>query len=108
MNNLPGVFTATKKDGSIYYRSNITINNKHISLGSFDEASLANRAYKEAFEIFNSSLTIDDYSQKRFILSFNKFVVFISQFCNIEYPFFVIAYHKVLSYGFLLYLHIQP
>lgn len=78
MDKLPGVFTATKNDGSIYYRSNITINNKHISLGSFDEASLANRAYKEAFEIFNSSLTIDDYSQKRFVLSFNKFVVLIN------------------------------
>ena len=52
MDKLPGVFTATKKDGSTYYRASITINNKHISLGSYDDASMANRAYKEASDVF--------------------------------------------------------
>ena len=80
MDKLPGVFTATKKDGSIYYRSNITINNKHISLGSFDEASLANRAYKEAFEIFNSSLTIDisSLNEKEKTMIYNLIEIFIN------------------------------
>ena len=30
-----GVYTAYKKDGTVYYRSSITHKNKHISLGSF-------------------------------------------------------------------------
>ena len=78
MENFPGAFVATKKDGSIYYRSSITINNKHISLGSFDEASMASRAYMEASEIFNSKLTINDYSSKRFCLAFSKYVVLVN------------------------------
>ena len=32
---LKGVFPATKKDGTIYYRTSINYSGKHISLGSF-------------------------------------------------------------------------
>ena len=35
-----GVYTATKKDGTLYYRSSITFQNKHISLGSFSSEKL--------------------------------------------------------------------
>lgn len=42
---LPGVYQATKKDGSVYYRSNITYRNKHISLGSFSTEAKAHEAY---------------------------------------------------------------
>lgn len=78
MEKLAGVFTATKKDGSTYYRANITIKNKHISLGSYDDACSANKAYLEASEIFNSDITIDDYSSKKYTLSFLKFVILIN------------------------------
>ena len=43
-----GVYTATKKDGTLYYRSSITFQNKHISLGSFSSEDLAATAYLEA------------------------------------------------------------
>ncbi|MEI3177829.1 MAG: hypothetical protein V8S31_05680 [Lachnospiraceae bacterium] len=45
---LPGVYTATKKDGTIYYRSSITYQNKHISLGSYASEDTANQAYQKA------------------------------------------------------------
>lgn len=73
--NLPGTFTARKKDGSIYYRSSFTYKNKHISLGSFDERELAHRAYLEAGRIISAKdLTIENYSRQS-PLSFEKWVV---------------------------------
>lgn len=48
---LKGVYSATKKDGTIYYRSSITFQNKHISLGSFDCEADAHAAYSEAENI---------------------------------------------------------
>ena len=36
-----GVYTAYKKDGTVYYRSSITHKNKHISLGSFSSENEA-------------------------------------------------------------------
>ena len=51
---LPGVYQAKKKDGTIYYRSNITYQNKHISLGSFDTEQMAHEAYLEAEKILNN------------------------------------------------------
>ena len=36
MPQLPGVFQAKKKNGSLYYRSSLTYRAKHISLGSYD------------------------------------------------------------------------
>ena len=51
MGNLPGVTKAKKKDGSVYYRSSMTIQSKHISLGSFDTEEKASQAYTEAVDI---------------------------------------------------------
>ena len=62
-----GVYLATKKDGSIYYRSSITFKNKHISLGSFSTEDDANNAYLEALELTSSS-----YSIKRHKMSTHK------------------------------------
>ena len=45
---LKGVFPATKKDGTIYYRTSINYSGKHISLGSFASEEMAHLAYKEA------------------------------------------------------------
>ncbi len=73
--NLPGTFTACKKDGSIYYRSSFTYKNKHISLGSFDERRLAHNAYLEAGRIISDKeLNIENYSEHS-PLSFEKWVV---------------------------------
>ena len=49
--NLPGVFAAVKKDGSIYYRASVTYKNKHISLGSFEDENAAHAAYISACEL---------------------------------------------------------
>lgn len=74
----PGVYLATKKDGSIYYRSNITYKNKHISLGSFDHESLANQAYEEALSLISSSYKIEDVSHMFSALRFEKAVTIIN------------------------------
>ena len=50
---MKGVFTAKKKDGTVYYRSSITYKRKHISLGSFDTMCQANAAYLEADRLLN-------------------------------------------------------
>ena len=57
---LAGVFRAAKKDGSIYYRANITYRGKHISLGSFDSQLYAHYAYLEAGRLLQDArITID-------------------------------------------------
>ena len=72
--NLPGVFTAQKKDGSIYYRSSLTYKRKHISLGSYPTAAMAYAAYLEGTSlIFDNTFTLADYSVHR-ILPFGKWV----------------------------------
>ena len=43
-----GVYTATKKDGTKYYRANIHFRSKHISLGSFQTFKEANAVYEQA------------------------------------------------------------
>ena len=73
MANLPGVYKATMKDGTEYFRSNITLRNKHISLGSFPTMELAHKAYLEAGKAFRSDIGLDDYNQDC-VLSYNKFV----------------------------------
>ena len=45
-----GVFEARKKDGSIYYRANISYKGHHISLGSSEEEEAAGRMYEQAKE----------------------------------------------------------
>ena len=43
-----GVYPAQKKDGTPYWRASVTHKGKHISLGSFDDETVAERAYREA------------------------------------------------------------
>lgn len=75
---LPGVYPATKKNGTIYYRSSITHHRKHISLGSYDTPSMACGAYLEATELLNDvSLTVHNYNNLR-ILPFEKWVSLIN------------------------------
>lgn len=73
--SLPGVYTAKKKDGRLYYRASFTYHNKHISLGSFQKMEDANGAYQEALSLVNNdSLSIMDYKNHRF-LPFEKWVI---------------------------------
>lgn len=75
---LAGVYLAKKKDGTTYYRSNITYKNKHISLGSYPEESMAHDAYVEAGIILSSPrIRIDSFSHAH-TLSFGKIVSLIN------------------------------
>lgn len=74
---LPGVFKAVKKDGTIYYRSSFTYQNKHISLGSFSTEWSAHTAYAEAGNIMSCACSIRDYSDV-FTISFEKYVILIN------------------------------
>lgn len=57
---LPGVYQATRKDGTLYYRSSITNRNKHISLGSFPTEENAHHAYLEAFSLLSENDSLED------------------------------------------------
>ncbi len=92
--NPPGVFTAARKDGTIYYRASITYKKKHISLGSYETATLAYCAYLEAASLISgSSLSLGDYSANR-ILSFSKWVSLINYRDNQIYFSTPIYMHK--------------
>ena len=72
---LPGVYVAYKKNGTAYYRSNITFQNKHISLGSFVTEQEAHQAYRDAAcLLFDSSTAIHDAFSLPTILSFHKVI----------------------------------
>ncbi len=78
MANKAGVYEATKKDGTVYYRASITFKNKHISLGSFPKENQANKAYLQAIDIVrNNKYTIEDY-KKKIIFSLEKFIVLVN------------------------------
>ena len=72
-----GIFTARKKDGSVYYRASITYKRKHISLGSKDSAPKARRLYNEAARILHSTLSLDDYIETS-ALSFSTWVILVN------------------------------
>ncbi len=75
---LPGVYPASKKDGTVYYRASLTHNKKHISLGSFSSMEVAHAAYTDAAKLLrNSSLSVEDYP-KDTPLSFEKWVCLVN------------------------------
>lgn len=78
---LSGVYLAKKKNGETYYRSSITYQQKHISLGSYKTEEEAHKAYLEASKLVNREgddpITLEEYS-KDFILPFEKWVVLIN------------------------------
>ncbi len=74
----PGVYTTTRKDGSIYYRSSLTYKNKHISLGSFEDETMAGKAYEEANELLSSTCTLEFVSTRLHALPFEKAVSIIN------------------------------
>lgn len=74
---MKGVYTTTKKDGTIYYRASFTFRGKHIALGSYANEKDASKAYKEALKIVSRNCTVDDYNDK-YRLGFDKFVSIIN------------------------------
>lgn len=98
MENPAGVYTARQKDGTVYYRSSITIHGRHISLGSFATAEEAGRAYDEAHMVYTSEMTIDSYSDA-FILPFKKYVSLVNYRDNgIYFKTPVYIYRKYFTY----------
>ena len=83
--NFPGVFTATKKDGTVCYRASITYKKKHISLGSYTTALIAYGAYLEGTSLLtDTSIGLEAYSAHR-ILPFDKWVCLINYRENLLY-----------------------
>lgn len=75
---LPGVYKNTKKDGTLYFRSSITYNGKHISLGSFDTEQSASLAYEQGnLLLHDSSISLDSYEDGH-ILPFSKWVILLN------------------------------
>ena len=76
---LPGVYPTKKKDGTEYFRTSLTHQGKHISLGSYNTMKSAHKAYQEACQILReSSLSIEDYGHKKRILLFDKWVSLVN------------------------------
>ena len=78
---LPGAMKATKKDGTVYYRSSITYQSKHISLGSFTTEYQAHAAYLEGKSLLEhtDTFTPDDYHSSSFpTLPFGKWISLIN------------------------------
>ena len=73
-----GVYTATKKDGTLYYRSSITFQNKHISLGSFSSEKLAATEYLEAEKLLRTHVLTLDRFEENCTLSFAKWVCLLN------------------------------
>lgn len=72
---LPGTYLAKKKNGTLYYRSSINFQNKHISLGSFQTEENAHNAYLEAASILSASpLKLFDALYHLNTLSYDKAV----------------------------------
>ncbi|MBO5208669.1 MAG: hypothetical protein J6B68_04905 [Lachnospiraceae bacterium] len=78
MSQLPGVYTAKKKNGTIYFRASLTYRAKHISLGSYEDEASAHAAYLLAGQILqNPSMDISQFPSDS-VLSFEKFVSLIN------------------------------
>lgn len=78
MSTTKGVFSAKKKDGSVYYRASVTHHQKHISLGSFSTEHAAGDAYHEARALLSDlSLCFSADYQPR-ALSFEKYVTLMN------------------------------
>ena len=75
---LPGVYTAVRKNRTIYYRASLTYRGKHISLGSYDRAEDAHQAYLIARSLISdTSVSLTDYTADS-LLSFEKWVCLLN------------------------------
>ena len=75
---LPGVYTAFRKNNTIYYRASLTYRGKHISLGSYDCAEDAHQAYRMALSLLkDTSVTLSQYHADS-LLSFTKWICLLN------------------------------
>lgn len=96
-----GVYKSQKKNGEIYYRSSFTYKNKHISLGSFSTSKSAHACYKDALRIIKSNLSINDYNEHRFTISFEKYVSIINfRDNNVYFSNPIYLYKRYFEYYF--------
>lgn len=131
---LAGVYKAYKKNGTIYYRSNITYKNKHISLGSFETEIKAHQAYLAANEIladadnshiiyFLEAYPILNYEKIVSLLNFKKngvyiknpiflyktyFEYYLSSHCILKFDIddlFYYSSHKIIKRGGHMYVN---
>ena len=99
---LPGVYPAKRKDGTPYFRAGIHYKNKHISLGSYTEESLAHNAYSQADSLLHDSgISLETALFSSQFLSFEK---------NEEDKFdiddlFFYSQHKILRRGGRLFVN---
>lgn len=82
---MKGVFEASKKDGSVYYRASITYRSKHISLGSYSNEADAAAAYEEAVQVLSKKthridreLLTSSYKKGKNKLDFDKYITLIN------------------------------
>lgn len=76
---LQGVYTAKKKNGTLYYRSSITFSGKHISLGSYSLEKSASDAYQLANKIlYDNTITLEMFSPETSVLAFPKWVILLN------------------------------
>ncbi|MCM1039781.1 MAG: hypothetical protein NC314_12535 [Roseburia sp.] len=78
MSQLAGVYTAKKKNGTLYYRASLTYRAKHISLGSYENAKDAHNAYLLAGSILNDPETAIAHYRTDSVLPFEKWVCLIN------------------------------
>ena len=75
---LTGVYTAKRKDGTIYFRASLTYRNKHISLGSHENQKKAHEISLPATALLSdSSIRLEDYTEDA-PLAFAKWVSLIN------------------------------
>ena len=84
---LPGVFIAQKLNGDTYYRSSITYDNKHISLGSYPTEIIAHKVYQFANRLLNQTKKqkfcfdephYEDYLKLKTVLPFDKWIMLVN------------------------------
>ncbi len=103
MKKLPGVFSSRRKNGTLYYRSSVTYQGKHISLGSFQNAEEAHLAYSQALSLLHSPIPLmpGDHSPKNTVLPFTKWVILTNYKNNGLYIKTPIYLHKKFFHYYL-------
>jgi len=94
----PGVFKATKKDGTLYFRASLTSHGKHVSLGSSEDLKFAAMLYEEASSLLQSDDSVESFSSYEYI-PFEKYIVLINLRDNEVYfknPIYL--HHRYFSY----------
>lgn len=78
MENIKGVYVDKLKNGQFNYRASVTVNKKHISLGSYPSLESAANAYSYALNLYkDTTVFLSSYSEDC-PLKFEKFITIIN------------------------------